>query len=73
MRAVVAQALGELVVTDVELDEPGAGQVRLDVLAAGLCHTDLSFVTGVMPAEFPFVPGHEVAGSVSASLSQFTR
>lgn len=66
MRAVVAQAPGELVVTDVELDEPRAGEVRLDVLAAGLCHTDLSFVSGVMPAEFPFVPGHEVAGTVSA-------
>jgi len=55
----------------VELPDPvpGAGEVVVDVRAAGLCHTDISFMDGDvpgMPTHVPIVLGHEVAGVISA-------
>lgn len=52
-----------------ELPEPvaGRGQVRLKVLACGVCHTDLHAVEGDLPLpKLPLVPGHQVVGVVDA-------
>jgi propanol-preferring alcohol dehydrogenase len=52
-----------------ELPEPvaGPGQVRLKVLACGVCHTDLHTVEGDLPLpKLPLVPGHQVVGVVDA-------
>lgn len=50
MRAVQYRTIGgEPEVVDVPTPEPGPGQIRLRVTAAGLCHSD-SFVMG-LPAE----------------------
>lgn len=50
------------------LPEPGSGEVRLQVLACGICRTDLHLLDGELPqARFPVVPGHEVVGVVEAS------
>ena len=52
-------------VTDVELDEPRAGEVLVEMVAAGLCHSDDHFTTGDAPiARFPFCAGHEGSGVV---------
>ena len=53
-----------LQVLDVELDPPGPGEVRVKVLAAGLCHSDLSVINGDRPRPLPMVVGHESAGEV---------
>jgi propanol-preferring alcohol dehydrogenase len=48
---------------------PAAGEVLLDIKAAGLCHTDISFIDGAvpgMPSHLPIVLGHEVAGVITA-------
>ena len=46
---------------------PGAGQVRLRVLACGVCRTDLHIVDGELPsAQLPLVLGHEIVGQVDA-------
>jgi alcohol dehydrogenase, propanol-preferring len=48
---------------------PGPGEVVVDVKAAGLCHTDISFIQGEvpgMPTRTPIVLGHEVAGVITA-------
>jgi propanol-preferring alcohol dehydrogenase len=46
---------------------PGAGEVRLRVLACAVCRTDLHVVDGELPqARCPVVPGHEVVGVVEA-------
>jgi propanol-preferring alcohol dehydrogenase len=48
---------------------PGPGEVIVDVKAAGLCHTDISFIQGEvpgMPTRTPIVLGHEVAGVITA-------
>ncbi|MCD6339268.1 MAG: alcohol dehydrogenase catalytic domain-containing protein, partial [Verrucomicrobia bacterium] len=47
--------------------EPGPGQVRLKVLACGVCRTDLHIVDGDLPFPGgPLVPGHEIVGEVEA-------
>ena len=51
-------------VTEVDLAGPGAGEVLVRVAAAGLCHSDLSAVTGDRPRRLPAVAGHEAAGVV---------
>ena len=53
-----------LVIRNVELDPPGHGEVRVKVLAAGLCHSDLSVINGDRPRPLPMVIGHESAGEV---------
>jgi S-(hydroxymethyl)glutathione dehydrogenase/alcohol dehydrogenase len=67
MRAAVLHSLNEpLDVTDVEIDEPHAGEVRVRMQASGVCHSDLSVIEGVIPFMFPMVAGHEGAGIVEA-------
>ena len=51
---------------DVTLADPGPGEVRIRIHATGVCHSDLSAMTGVLPQPVPFVPGHEGAGEVVA-------
>ncbi|GAA2979108.1 zinc-binding dehydrogenase [Actinokineospora diospyrosa] len=65
VRAAVLRAQGEpLVVADIELPEPGPGQVRVRVVAAGVCHSDLSLANGTLRQPVPAVLGHEGAGVV---------
>lgn len=53
-----------LEVVEVELDDPGQGEVLLKMTAAGLCHSDLSVVDGNRPRPLPMLLGHEGAGIV---------
>jgi Zn-dependent alcohol dehydrogenase len=50
----------------VDLDEPGPGEMLVRIEAAGLCHSDLSAITGDRPRTVPAVIGHEAAGVVEA-------
>jgi alcohol dehydrogenase len=53
-------------VTDLELAEPGPGELLVRVGAAGLCHSDLSVIDGSRVRELPIALGHEAAGEVVA-------
>lgn len=53
-----------LLIETVELDPPGPGELLVRVLAAGLCHSDLSVIDGSRPRALPMVLGHEAAGEV---------
>ena len=53
-------------IEELELDEPGHGEVLVQIKAAGLCHSDLSVINGVRPRPVPMVLGHEAAGVVKA-------
>ncbi|HEV7623340.1 MAG TPA: alcohol dehydrogenase catalytic domain-containing protein, partial [Amnibacterium sp.] len=67
MKAAVLRAVGEpLSIEDVELDPPGPGEVLVRIEAAGVCHSDLHYMTGDLPAKLPIVVGHEGAGIVEA-------
>src|ERR1700731_5277957 len=65
--AVEVAALNQLRVVERRVAEPGPGQVRIRVEACGICHTDMTTVTGTYPGlTLPRVPGHEVIGRVEA-------
>lgn len=65
MRAAVLHAAGEpMSVEDVRLAAPGPGEVLVRVQAAGVCHTDLHYMTGDLSCQLPAVLGHEGAGVV---------
>src|SRR5918998_4028221 len=68
MRAAVLEEFGEpLVVQELELAEPRAGEVLVRVQACGVCHTDMYTASGVDPSGYaPTVLGHEGAGVVEA-------
>ncbi|GAA2408171.1 alcohol dehydrogenase catalytic domain-containing protein [Streptomyces coeruleofuscus] len=66
MRGVIFDGKQVRVVTDLEVREPGPGEVRVAISAAGLCHSDLSVVDGTIPFPVPVVLGHEGAGVVEA-------
>ena len=52
---------------------PAPGEVRLRVLACGVCRTDLHLVDGDLPIDAPVVPGHEIIGRVEALGPGVTR
>ncbi|WZP00155.1 alcohol dehydrogenase AdhP [Isosphaeraceae bacterium EP7] len=69
MKAAVSRELGKpLVIEEVPVPEPGAGEILVKVEAAGVCHTDLHAVEGDWPVKPrpPFIPGHEGVGFVAA-------
>ena len=60
-------------VEEIELDEPGFQEVRVELRAAGMCHTDDHFVTGDMAWPLPVVGGHEGAGVVTGMSGRASR
>jgi S-(hydroxymethyl)glutathione dehydrogenase/alcohol dehydrogenase len=68
MRAAVLRNTGDEqleVRDDVELVDVGPGQVKVKIEATGVCHSDVSAMSGLIPQPAPFVPGHEGAGIVT--------
>lgn len=67
MRAAVLRTLGmPLSLEDLQLDEPRTGEVLVRIEAAGVCHSDLHYMTGDLTARLPIVPGHEGSGIIEA-------
>jgi S-(hydroxymethyl)mycothiol dehydrogenase len=67
VRAVVAAAKGEAVTVEtIVVPDPGPGEALIRVQACGICHTDLHYREGGINDEFPFLLGHEAAGTVEA-------
>jgi D-arabinose 1-dehydrogenase-like Zn-dependent alcohol dehydrogenase len=63
--AQVGKAGGDFELVEREMPVPGAGEIRIKVLACGVCHSDQVTKEGILPfIKFPRVPGHEVAGIV---------
>jgi propanol-preferring alcohol dehydrogenase len=53
--------------TDLPDRQPGPGQVRVKVLACGVCRTDLHVLDGELPdPKSPIIPGHEIVGRIDA-------
>ncbi len=55
-----------LEVVDLDLAPPGRGELLVRIVAAGLCHSDLSVIDGSRPRPVPMAIGHEAAGVVEA-------
>jgi Zn-dependent alcohol dehydrogenase len=65
MKAAVCYEFNKpVVVEDVELAEPGKGDVKIRVVATAICHSDIHDWKGEMPGPTLFVGGHETAGYV---------
>lgn len=66
MTAAVLNSPGDLEITEVDVPEPGNGEVLVRVRACGVCGTDLEIRDeGWEGAEFPFIMGHEWTGEVA--------
>lgn len=63
--AVLYEPNKPLVIEDLKLAPPKAGEVRVKVAANGACHSDLHVMTGDMRMPLPIVLGHEGAGVVA--------
>jgi Zn-dependent alcohol dehydrogenase len=67
VQAAVIQGAG---VKEVELRDdastigPDAGEVKVKIKATGVCHSDLSLLSGTLPNNYPAVVGHEAAGEI---------
>ncbi len=68
MQAMVLNALRTpLVWTELPDRHPGPGEIRVQVLACGVCRTDLHVVDGELPdPHIPIIPGHEIVGRIDA-------
>src|SRR6266540_6071693 len=67
VRGVVARGKGQPVtLEDVVVPDPGPGEAVVRVAACGVCHTDLHYREGAISDTFPFLLGHEAAGTVEA-------
>ncbi|WDK16369.1 alcohol dehydrogenase GroES-like domain-containing protein [Colletotrichum graminicola] len=57
---------GDLVLEEVPLQLPAAGEILVKVEACGVCHSDVFAKYNAWGAGFPMVPGHEIIGKVAA-------
>ena len=55
-----------LEIVEADLEDPGFGEVRVKMAAAGLCHSDLSVINGDRPRDMPVALGHEASGIIEA-------
>ena len=65
-RAAVAWKAGEpLTIESIDIEGPKAGEVLVEIMATGICHTDAYTLSGADPEGiFPAIFGHEGAGIV---------
>jgi S-(hydroxymethyl)mycothiol dehydrogenase len=67
VRGVVARSRGaEVSIETVVVPDPGPGEALVAVRSCGVCHTDLHYREGGINDDFPFLLGHEAAGTVEA-------
>jgi S-(hydroxymethyl)mycothiol dehydrogenase len=65
-RGVVLTELGRFGVAELDLEEPGPGEVRVRIEASGVCHSDLHVIETGFGHPLPVLLGHEGAGVVEA-------
>jgi S-(hydroxymethyl)glutathione dehydrogenase/alcohol dehydrogenase len=64
--AIIRKAPGTYEVVDMDVDEPRHGELRVKMVASGLCHSDDHIATGDMPVgTYPLAGGHEGSGVVA--------
>ena len=62
--AVVDEGSTRFEIRELEVDEPGVGEVHVRFVASGLCHSDLHLIDGDLVPRYPIVAGHEGSGIV---------
>jgi S-(hydroxymethyl)glutathione dehydrogenase/alcohol dehydrogenase len=65
MKAAVCRAFKKpFSIEEVQLAEPGTGEVKVKVAACAICHSDILYMEGAWGGELPMVLGHEAAGVI---------
>jgi S-(hydroxymethyl)glutathione dehydrogenase / alcohol dehydrogenase len=76
MKSIAAIATGanqELTIEEIDVAPPRAGEVLVEIMATGVCHTDAVMLEGLnTKAQFPTILGHEGAGRVVECGPQVT-
>ena len=73
-RAAVCRAFGApLRIEEVELADPGPGEVRVKIAACAICHSDIYYLDGAWGGELPAIYGHEAAGVIESVGPGVTR
>jgi 2-desacetyl-2-hydroxyethyl bacteriochlorophyllide A dehydrogenase len=70
--AVVTRQLGSCSIENLDLRAPAARDVVVRIEASGICHSDVSVMTGDLPGQLPVVLGHEGAGVVAEAGGDVT-
>ena len=73
MKCMVIKRPNDLHCMDRAIPEPGLGEILIQVMASGICGTDLHIYRGEYMGDYPVIPGHEFSGLVAATGSQVTR
>ncbi len=67
VRGVISRAKKQPIeLVDIVIPDPGPGEVVVDIIACGVCHTDLTYREGGINDQYPFLLGHEAAGTVES-------
>jgi D-arabinitol dehydrogenase (NADP+) len=73
MKAARINQPGQMQLLEMECPEPAPGEVLIQVMASGICGTDIHIFRGEYLGGYPVIPGHEFAGVVGAVGSGVTR
>ena len=73
MKSVVIEQPNEISLWERDVPQPGPGQLMIQVMASGICGTDLHIYRGEYMGKYPVIPGHEFSGIVAAVGSGITR
>jgi len=73
MKAYVLHGVNDLRYEDVPVPVPRAGNVLVNVMAAGICGSDIPRIYGTGAYFYPLIPGHEFAGVVTETGSDADR
>jgi Zn-dependent alcohol dehydrogenase len=67
VKAAVCRAFGEpLIIEELTIEGPQAGELLVDVKACAICHSDITYMDGGWGGDLPALYGHEAAGIVRA-------
>ena len=73
MQSIIIQKPNEIALVERDVPEPGAGELMIQVMASGICGTDLHIYRGEYLGKYPVIPGHEFSGVVAAVGGLITR
>jgi D-arabinitol dehydrogenase (NADP+) len=73
MRAVQIVNANEIRIAEIENPTPGQREAKIQVAACGICGTDIHIYRGEYLGDYPIIPGHEFAGTVTEVGREVTR
>ena len=66
MKAWILNSIGNIRLSDTDIPDPHPGEVRVRVMAAGICGSDIPRIYKTGAHRMPLIPGHEFSGVVES-------